>query len=70
MPARSIEEDVRGRVLYAAHGVAYGHEQALREAQHLRPGLVCIRLRTGTLELAPADRAVAAILSGHATLEN
>src|SRR4029077_445087 len=47
----AFESETRLRVTYAAHGVAFGDVKALNEATRKRPGLVCVRMPDGTLNL-------------------
>ena len=60
----AFESETRLRVTYAAHGVAYGDSKALNEATRKRPGLVCVRMPDGTLNLFSIELAITAIQNG------
>ena len=60
----AFEAETRLRVTYAAYGVTYGDAKALNEATRKRPGLVCVRMPDGTLNLFSTELAITAIQNG------
>jgi hypothetical protein len=65
----AFETETRLRVVYAAYNVPFGDVKALNEAQRKRPGLVCVRMPDGNLNLFGIELAIVAIQNGGKIVE-